>query len=72
MEDLVDTVTISPKFQVVIPRKIRERLGLEPGQKVQALAYENRIEFIPVQPLKRMRGFLRGIDTTVRRERDRV
>jgi bifunctional DNA-binding transcriptional regulator/antitoxin component of YhaV-PrlF toxin-antitoxin module len=56
----------------VIPREIRERLGLTPGQKVRALAYENRIEFIPVQPLKRMRGFLRGIDTTVRRERDRV
>ena len=68
----MDTVTISPKFQVVIPREIRERLGLEPGQKVQALAYENRIEFIPVKPLKRMRGFLRGIDTSVRRDRDRV
>jgi AbrB family looped-hinge helix DNA binding protein len=72
MEDSVDTVTISPKFQVVIPREIRERLRLEPGQKVQALAYENRIELIPVQPLKRMRGFLRGIDTAVRRDRDRA
>ena len=68
----VDIVTISPKFQIVIPREIRERLGLEPGQKVQALAYDNRIEFIPVRPLKSMRGFLRGIDTTVRREKDRV
>lgn len=68
----MDTVTISPKFQVVIPRAIREQLGLAPGQKVRAVAYENRIEFIPVQPLRRMRGFLRGIDTTVRRERDRV
>ncbi|HET7584132.1 MAG TPA: AbrB/MazE/SpoVT family DNA-binding domain-containing protein [Gemmatimonadaceae bacterium] len=68
----MDTVTISPKFQVVIPRAVRERLGLEPGQKVQALAYENRIELIPVQPLKKLRGFLRGIDTTVERERDRL
>ncbi|HEX8717004.1 MAG TPA: AbrB/MazE/SpoVT family DNA-binding domain-containing protein [Gemmatimonadaceae bacterium] len=68
----MDTVTISPKFQVVIPREIRERLGLAPGQKVRALAYENRVEFIPVRPMKRMRGFLRGLDTTVRRERDRV
>lgn len=68
----MDTVTISPKYQIVIPREIRERLGLAPGQKVRALAYENRIEFIPVQPLERMRGFLRGIDTTVRRERERV
>jgi AbrB family looped-hinge helix DNA binding protein len=68
----MDVVTISPKFQVVIPREIRERLGLAPGQKVQALAYENRIELIPVRPLKRMRGFLAGLDTTMRRERDRV
>jgi AbrB family looped-hinge helix DNA binding protein len=68
----MDVVTISPKFQVVIPREIRERLGLVPGQKVQAVAYENRIELIPVRPLKSMRGFLKGIDTTVRRERDRV
>lgn len=72
MGALVDVVTISPKFQVVIPREIRERLGLEPGQKVQALAYDNRVEFIPVRALKSMRGFLRGIDTTVRREKDRV
>ena len=68
----MDVVTISPKFQIVIPREIRERLGLEPGQKVQALAYDNRIEFIPVRALKSMRGFLRGIDTTVRRDKDRV
>jgi AbrB family looped-hinge helix DNA binding protein len=72
MEILVDTVTISPKYQVVIPREVRERLGLTPGQKVQALAYENRIELIPVRPLKAMRGFLKGIETTLRRERDRL
>jgi len=68
----VDVVTISPKFQVVIPRAVRERLGLEPGQKVQAIAYDDRVELIPVRPMKRMRGFLRGIDTSVRREHDRV
>jgi AbrB family looped-hinge helix DNA binding protein len=68
----MDVVTVSPKFQVVIPLAVRESLGLEPGQKVQALAYDNRIEFIPVRALKSMRGFLRGIDTTVRRDRDRV
>ncbi|MDX2193077.1 MAG: AbrB/MazE/SpoVT family DNA-binding domain-containing protein [Gemmatimonadales bacterium] len=65
-------VTVSPKFQVVIPREIREALRLEPGQKVQALQYQNRIEFIPVQPMRKMRGFLKGIDTTVDREPDRV
>ncbi|MBI2527559.1 MAG: AbrB/MazE/SpoVT family DNA-binding domain-containing protein [Candidatus Rokubacteria bacterium] len=68
----MDTVTISPKFQVVIPRGIRKSLGLVPGQKVQALVYEDRIELIPLRPIRRMRGFLRGIDTTVPRERDRV
>ena len=68
----MDIVTISPKYQVVIPREIRERLRLEPGQKVQALAYDDRIEFIPVKSLKSMRGFLRGIDTSVRREKDRA
>lgn len=52
----MDAVTVSPKFQVVIPLAIRERLGLEPGQKVQALAYDNRIEFIPVRTLKSMRA----------------
>lgn len=65
-------VTVSPKFQVVIPREIREALQLEPGQKVQVLQYQNRIEFIPLQSMRKMRGFLTGIDTTVPREKDRV
>lgn len=68
----MSVVTVSPKFQVVIPRAIREAMGLEPGQKVQALHYQNRIEFIPVRSLRAMRGFLKGIDTTVPRDRDRV
>jgi len=72
MESAVDVVTISPKFQVVIPREIRERLNLAPGQKVQALAYQNRIEFIPLRPARALRGFLRGINPAVQRERDRV
>jgi AbrB family looped-hinge helix DNA binding protein len=68
----METVTVSPKFQVVIPKEMREALKLTPGQKVQALLYENRIELIPVRPVKQMRGFLKGIDTTVVREGDRV
>ena len=68
----METVTISPKFQVVIPKAIRERLQLSPGQKVQAVVYGDRIELIPVRPLKSMRGFLRGIDTTVDRDADRA
>jgi AbrB family looped-hinge helix DNA binding protein len=65
-------VTVSPKFQVVIPKEIRKRFGLLPGQKIQLVVYGDRIELIPVMPVKRMRGFLKGIDTRVPRERDRV
>ena len=68
----MSVVTVSPKFQVVIPQRIREALGLKPGQKVEALQYLDRVEFVPVRPLKAMRGFLRGIDTRVPRERDRL
>ena len=66
------TVTISPKFQVVIPKEIREQLGLSPGQKVQAIVCGDRIELIPVRPAEQMRGFLKGIDTHIEREPDRV
>lgn len=68
----METVTVSPKFQVVIPQKVRKALGLKPGQKVQVIPYEGRIELLPVEPIKRGRGFLRGIDTEVEREPDRV
>ena len=68
----MDVVTISPKFQVVIPRAVRERLNLSPGQKVQALVYDDRVELIPLRPAKELRGFLRGIDTTLARDADRA
>jgi AbrB family looped-hinge helix DNA binding protein len=68
----MDTVTISPKYQVVIPKAIREQLGLRAGQKIQAMVYQDRIELVPVRPVRELKGFLRGIDTTVPRERDRV
>jgi AbrB family looped-hinge helix DNA binding protein len=68
----MDAVTISPKFQVVIPKRIREDLDLHPGQKVQAIEYGNRVELVPVKPVREMRGFLRGIDTDVPRESDRL
>lgn len=67
----MDVVTISPKFQVVIPRSVRERLNLSPGQRVQALVYDGRVELIPVRPAKALRGFLKGLDTTVQRDADR-
>ena len=68
----MNTVILSPKYQVVIPQAVRESLGLHPGQKIQVLQYGNRIEFIPVKALKTMRGFLKGIDTRVPREADRL
>ena len=67
----METVTVSPKFQVVIPKLIREKLGLSPGQKLQAIVYGDRIELIPVRSIKEMRGFLKGIATAVEREADR-
>ena len=68
----MNTVTLSPKYQVVIPKAIRELLSLRPGQKIQAIVYQNRIELIPVMSAKKMRGFLKGIDTDVIRDGDRV
>ena len=65
-------VTVSPKFQVVIPKEVREKLGLSPGQKIQMVVYGDRIVLIPVRPAKQMRGFLKGINTRVKREGDRV
>jgi len=65
-------VTVSPKFQVVIPKEIRESMGIVSGQKVQILAYQNRIELIPLKPMKDLRGSLKGIDTDVERDSDRM
>ena len=66
------TVTVSPKYQIVIPREIRDQFHLIPGQKVQIIPYNNRIEVIPERKISEMRGFLRGIDTSFKRESDRL
>jgi AbrB family looped-hinge helix DNA binding protein len=68
----MQTVTVSPKYQVVIPKTVREALNLRPGQKMQVVEYEGRVEFIPERDLKELRGFLKGINTEFKRERDRV
>jgi len=63
--------TVSTKYQVVIPKKVRDEIGLEPGQKVQVIPYMGRIELIPIKDIKEGRGFLDGIDTMIDREPDR-
>ena len=65
-------VTVSPKYQVVIPKEIRESMGIVSGQKIQMLTYRNRIELIPIRPLKDLKGCLKGIDTSVEWEKERL
>jgi AbrB family looped-hinge helix DNA binding protein len=66
------STTVSSKYQIVIPREVRDALKLRPGQKLQVIPYDNRIELIPLQEPRALRGFLRGIDTDVPRDEDRV
>lgn len=68
----MEAVKISPKFQVVIPKKIRESMQLKPGQQMQVIEYGNRVELIPTRSVESMRGFLGEIDTSFAREGDRV
>ncbi|MEZ4662233.1 MAG: AbrB/MazE/SpoVT family DNA-binding domain-containing protein [Caldilineaceae bacterium] len=68
----MQTVTVSPKYQIVIPQSVRKTLDIRPGQKVEVIVYKNRIEVIPLRPVEEMRGFLRGIDTTIERDADRL
>jgi len=64
----MDTVVVSARYEVVIPSSVRDSLGVQPGQKLQVFLHDNRIEMIPVRPIGQCRGFLKGIDTSVRRE----
>ena len=67
----MNTLTLSPKFQVVIPKHIRDAMKLKAGMPMQVLQYGDRIEFIPVRPMKAARGLFKGMDTTFERENDR-
>jgi AbrB family looped-hinge helix DNA binding protein len=66
------TVTISPKYQIVIPKEIRESLHLVPGEKLHVFSYQDRLEFVPVKDVKKRRGFLKGMDTVIHRDKDRT
>ena len=68
----MSTVTISTKYQVVIPLEVRKSFQINPGEKLQVIPYDNRIELIPVRRLKKMRGFLTGMKTAIPREEDRI
>ena len=68
----MQTVTLSPKYQVVIPKSVRNVLNLRPGQKMQVIEYNGRIEFIPERDIAELRGFLKGINTEFEREKDRI
>ncbi len=68
----MSSVKVSPKFQVVIPKEIRESLKIRPGLRMQVVQYENRIELIPEKDISELKGFLKGIDTTFDREDDRL
>jgi AbrB family looped-hinge helix DNA binding protein len=66
----MDSVTVSTKYQVVIPRAVREQLHVKPGQKMRVIAYDDKVILIPVRPIKEARGSLKGIDTDVQREEE--
>jgi AbrB family looped-hinge helix DNA binding protein len=66
------TVTVSPKYQIVIPKEIRQALGIKAGEKLDAIPYRGHIALVPVRSIKSARGFLKGIDTEVARDDDRV
>ena len=68
----MQVVTVSPKYQVVIPKSVRESLKLRPGQKMQVVEYDGRIELIPERDISELRGFLKGINTSSDREEDRL
>lgn len=68
----MQTVTVSTKYQVVIPKLIRETMQLRPGQKLRVIEYEGRIELIPDRDISELRGFLKGINTAFEREDDRL
>ena len=66
----MDIVTVSPKFQVVIPQRVRERVRLKPGTKLHVISFDDRIELVPLRPMREMRGFLKGLDRAFQRDED--
>ena len=66
----MDIVTLSSKYQVVIPRRVRDRVRLKPGTKFQVISFDDRIELVPLRPMREMKGFLKGLDSTFQRDEE--
>jgi AbrB family looped-hinge helix DNA binding protein len=68
----MNTVIVSSKYQVVIPKEIREMIGLQVGTRLEIVSYGTRIELVPIQPMKKLKGIFKGLDTGIQRDDDRV
>jgi len=68
----MNTVTVSSKYQIAIPKEIRENIGLKVGTVLQVMTYGNRIEFVPIQAMKNLKGVFKGMSTDIEREGDRL
>ena len=68
----MNTVTVSSKFQVVIPKEVRDRISLKVGSTMEVITYGNRIELVPIQPMKNLKGIFKGINTEISRDSDRL
>ena len=69
----MNAVTVSPKYQVVIPRTVRDQMHIRPGEKLQVISFDDRIELVRTRPIKKMKGFLKGLDGSFQREKkDRI
>jgi AbrB family looped-hinge helix DNA binding protein len=68
----MNKVTLSNKYQVIIPKEVREKIGLKAGVSFEVIAYSNRIELVPIKPMRSLKGILKGIDTNIIRDEDRI
>ena len=68
----MNTVTVSSKYQIVIPKEIREDIGLQVGTKLEIISYGSRLELVPIVPMKKLKGIFKGIKTDIAREEDRL
>jgi len=69
----METVTVSKKYQVVIPEKIRKVSGIKPGDKMIAISKHKVLHYVPVKSIKDSKGITPGLDTRdLRDETDSV